>query len=199
MFKLRYILYTGLLSIGLIFAFNLSLIPNFFSKTNDEQKFLELLDKEFAKSVEDNPIYASYMGDLRFNTLWPDYSIEKINKDHEHTLKVIQELEMMSVDDFSDENKLNYRLFLDGYKNSADKHQYQIHLLHFSHRGGSQLQQETAESLPLRNFQQYMDWIYRQEQLKVVIDQDIEIANQGLENKVIHAKVLRRRVLNKIN
>ena len=135
MFKLRYILYTGLLSLGLIVAFNLSLIPNFFSKTNDEQKFLELIDKEFVKSVEDNPIYASYMGDLRFNTLWPDYSIEKINKDHEHILKVIQELEMMSVDDFSDENKLNYRLFLDGYKNSAGKHQYQIHLLPFSHRG----------------------------------------------------------------
>ena len=55
MFKLRYILYTGLLSLGLIVAFNLSLIPNFFSKTNDEQEFLELLDKEFAKSVEDNP------------------------------------------------------------------------------------------------------------------------------------------------
>ena len=55
MFKLRYILYTGLLSLGLIVAFNLSLIPNFFSKTNDEQKFLELLDKEFAKSIEDNP------------------------------------------------------------------------------------------------------------------------------------------------
>ena len=51
MFKLRYILYTGLLSLGLIVAFNLSLIPNFFSKNNDEKKFLELLDNEFAKSI----------------------------------------------------------------------------------------------------------------------------------------------------
>ena len=198
MFKLRYILYTGLLSLGLVVAFNLSLIPNFFSKTNDEQKFLELLDKEFAKSVEDNPIYASYMGDLRFNTLWPDYSIEKINKDHEHTLKVIEELEMMSVDDFSDENKLNYRLFLDGYKNSADKHQYQIHLLPFSHRGGIQLQHETAETLPLRNFQQYMDWISRLEKLDDVIDQYIALANQGIKNQVMPPKVLMSRVLNQI-
>ena len=54
MFKLRYILYTGLLSLGLVVAFNLSLIPNFFFKTNDEQKFLELLDKEFAKSIDNN-------------------------------------------------------------------------------------------------------------------------------------------------
>ena len=198
MFKLRYILYTGLLSLGLVVAFNLSLIPNFFSKTNDEQKFLELLDKEFAKSIEDNPIYASYMGDLRFNTLWPDYSIEKINKDHEHTLKVIRELEMMSLDDFSDENKLNYRLFLDGYKNSAEKHQYQIHLLPFSHRGGIQLQHETAETLPLRNFQQYMDWISRLEKLDDVIDQYIALANQGIENQVMPPKVLMSRVLNQI-
>ena len=198
MFKLRYILFIGLLSLGLVVAFNLSLIPNFFSKTNDEQKFLELLDKEFAKSIEDNPIYASYMGDLRFNTLWPDYSIEKINKDHEHTLKVIRELEMMSVDNFSDENKLNYRLFLDGYKNSAEKHQYQIYLLPFSHRGGIQLQHETAETLPLRNFQQYMDWISRLEKLDDVIDQYIELSNQGIENQVMPPKVLMSRVLNQI-
>ena len=198
MFKLRYILYTGLLSLGLILAFNLSLIPNFFFKNNDEQKFLELLDKEFTKSVEDNPIYASYLGDLRFNTLWPDYSIEKINKDYEHTLKVIQELEMMIVDNFSDENKLNYRLFLDGYKNSADKHQYQIHLLPFSHRGGIQLQHETAESLPLRNFQQYMDWISRLEKLDDVIDQYIALAKHGIENQIMPPKVLMSRVLNQI-
>ncbi len=138
------------------------------------------------------------MGDLRFNTLWPDYSIEKINRDHEHTLKVIEELEMMSVNDFSDENKLNFRLFLDGYKNSADKHQYQIHLLPFSHRGGIQLQHETAESLPLRNFQQYMDWISRLEKLDDVIGQYIALANQGIENQVMPPKVLMSRVLNQI-
>ena len=198
MFRLRYILYTSLLSLGLIVAFNLSVFPNFFSKNNDEEKFLKLLDNEFAKSIEDNPIYASYMGDLRFNTLWPDYSIEKINQDHEHTLKVIEELEMMSVDNFSDENKLNYRLFVDGYKNSAEKHQYQIHLLPFSHRGGIQLQHETAESLPLSNFQQYMDWISRLEKLDDVIDQYIALANQGIENKIMPPKVLMTRVLNKI-
>ena len=181
MFRLRYILYTTLLSMGLIVAFNLSVLPNFFSKNNDEERFLKLLDKEFAKSIEDNPIYASYLGDLRFNTLWPDYSIEKINNDHEHALNVIEELKMMSVDNFSDENKLNYRLFVDSYKNSAEKHQYQIHLLPFSHRGGIQLQHETAESLPLRNFQQYMDWISRLEKLDGVIDQYIALANQGIE------------------
>ena len=63
MFKLRYILYTGLLSLGLIVAFNLTLIPNFFSKNNDEQKFLEILDKEFAKSIagdEHHPIKQSF-------------------------------------------------------------------------------------------------------------------------------------------
>ena len=51
MFRLRYILYTSLLSLGLILAFNLSVFPNFFSKNNDEEKFLKLLDNEFAKSM----------------------------------------------------------------------------------------------------------------------------------------------------
>jgi len=198
MFKLRYILYTLLLSIGLIFAFNLSLIPNFFFKASDEEKFLDILDQEFSKSIEDNPIYASNMGDLRFNTLWPEYTIDKINENHSHTLEIIKLLEKMNTDNFSSENKLNYRLFLDGYKNSAEKHQYKIYLLPFSHRGGIQLQHETAESIPLRNYQQYEDWLTRLEKLDVVIDQYIAIAELGIEEEIMPPKVLMTRVLNQI-
>lgn len=198
MFKLRYILYTFLLSIGLIFAFNLSLIPNFFVKANDEQKFLDLLDQEFAKSIEDNPIYASSMGDLRFNTLWPEYTIDKINEDHNHTLEVIKVLEKMNIENFSSENKLNYRLFLDGYKNSSEKHQFKIYLLPFSHRGGIQLQHETAESLPLRTYQQYKDWLTRLENLDGLIDQYIALAQLGIEEEIMPPKVLMTRVLNQI-
>jgi len=198
MFKLRYILYTILLSFTLILTFNLSLIPSFFYKTSDEEKFLELLDKEFEKSLKDNPIYASYMGDLRFNKLWPDFTIQKINEDHEHNLNIVKELESMKVEQFSDANKLNYRLFLDEYTNLVDKHKYKTYLLPFSHRGGIQLQHETAESLPLRNFQHYMDWLSRLEKLDVVIEQYISIARLGIDQEVMPPKILMTRVLNQI-
>ncbi len=198
MFKLRYIIYSSLLAISLILAFNLSSIPNIFYKKNDEERFLNLLDQEFTKSIEDNPIYASNMGDLRFNTLWPEYTIDKINEDYDHILDVINRLEKMNTEDFSSENKLNYRLFLDGYKNSAEKHQYKMHLLPFSHRGGIQLQHETAESLPLRNFQHYEDWLIRLGKLDIVIDQYIAIAKLGIEEEIMPPKVLMTRVLNQI-
>ena len=60
------------------------------------------------------------------------------------------------------------------------------------------MQHETAESLPLRNFQQYMDWISRLEKLNGVIDQYIALAMEGIENQVMPPKVLMSRVLNQI-
>ena len=51
------------------------------SQQSTETAFEELMDSEWSKIVADNPVYASSMGDLRFNTEWSDNSIGKINED----------------------------------------------------------------------------------------------------------------------
>ena len=43
-----------------------------------QTQFESLLDSEWSKIINDNPIYASSMGDLSRNTEWSDTSIEKI-------------------------------------------------------------------------------------------------------------------------
>ena len=49
------------------------------SQPSTETAFEELIDSEWSKIVIDNPVYASSMGDLRFNTEWSDSSIQRIN------------------------------------------------------------------------------------------------------------------------
>ena len=124
-------------------------------------KFESLLDSEWSKIVNDNPVYASSMGDLSKNTEWSDTSVENIYSDHQHQLNVLNQLDELDISDFTEDNKVNYLLFKQQYENSIESHAYKTFLIPFSHRGGIQLQHETTSVVPLRNKQHYLDWIER--------------------------------------
>ena len=118
-----------------------------------QTQFESLLDSEWSKIINDNPIYASSMGDLSRNTEWSDTSIEKIYLDHQHQLEIFNQLDALDINDFTEDNKVNYALFKQQYENSIESHAYKTFLIPFSHRGGIQLQHETTSIIPLRNRQ----------------------------------------------
>ena len=68
-------------------------------------KFESLLDSEWSKIVNDNPVYASSMGDLSQNTEWSDTSVENIYSDHQHQLNVLNQLDELDISDFTEDNK----------------------------------------------------------------------------------------------
>ena len=92
MFKLRYILYTLILSLIMFIAFKgIDLMKNV--SNVDQEKFEMLMSSEYQKYLYDNPISASYLGDLRYNTKWNDVSLDKIKADNLHDLAIIDQLE----------------------------------------------------------------------------------------------------------
>ena len=78
------------------------------SSESSQIKFESLLDSEWSKIVNDNPVYASSMGDLSQNTEWSDTSVKKIYSDHQHQLAVLNQLDELDISDFTEENKVNY-------------------------------------------------------------------------------------------
>ena len=145
-----------------------------------EIQFESLVDSEWSKIVEDNPVYASSMGDLRRNTEWSDTSVENIYLDHQHNLDILNQLKELDVANFSEDNKVNYSLFKKQYENSIEAHKYKTYLIPFSHRGGIQLQHETTSVVPLRNKQLYLDWIERISKIDVLVDAAIAKAKIGV-------------------
>ena len=47
---------------------------NSFSSSDEDIRFLEIVDSEWQRSIDENPLYASYMGDKSSNQDWPDLS-----------------------------------------------------------------------------------------------------------------------------
>ena len=168
------------------------------SSESPQDQFESLLGSEWSKVVNDNPVYASSMGDLSRNTEWSDTSVENIYSDHQHQLDVLNRLDNLDISNFSEENKVNYKLFKQEYRNSTESHAYKTFLIPFSHRGGIQLQHETISIVPLRNKQHYLDWIERISKIDVLVDAAIEKAKLGISEEIVPPRFLMQKVFKQI-
>ena len=168
------------------------------SSESPQDQFESLLGSEWSKVVNDNPVYASSMGDLSRNTEWSDTSVENIYSDHQHQLDVLNRLDSLDISNFSEDNKVNYKLFKQEYKNSTESHAYKTFLMPFSHRGGIQLQHETISIVPLRNKQHYLDWIERISKIDVLVDAAIKKAKLGISEEIVPPRFLMQKVFKQI-
>jgi len=165
---------------------------------NEDDDFYQILDEEWKRGIQENPVYASYMGDKSANQDWPDISETAVRERQKKTREVLDKIRSINPQKLSKENQLNYRLFLYNYERSVDSQKFDSHLLTFGQRGGIQLEHETAEGLSFNSLQDYEDWLARLEKLPDLIDAHINLGKQGIERKITAPKILMQRVANQI-
>ena len=164
------------------------------SQTDDALTFNQIIDSEWQRGIDNNPIYASSIGDLRFNQDWADNSIDSYELEKIHDQKILDLINALDVENFNNEDKLNYLLFLKQYQDQVTYQQFDLHLMPFSHRGGIQLEYETVSILPFRTQQHYLDWIERLKKLPQQIDNVIVRAELGILKEMVPPKILMTRV-----
>jgi len=165
---------------------------------NEDDDFNQILDEEWKRGIQENPVYASYMGDKSANQDWPDISETAVRERQKKTREVLDKIRSINPQKLSKENQLNYRLFLYNYERSVDSQKFDSHLLTFGQRGGIQLEHETAEGLSFNSLQDYEDWLARLEKLPDLIDAHINLGKLGIERKITAPKILMQRVANQI-
>ena len=166
--------------------------------TGNDESFNQILDDEWKRGIQENPVYASYMGDKSANQDWPDISESAVRERQKKTREVLEQIRSIDPQSLSIENQLNYRLFLYNYERSVRAQKFDSHLLTFGQRGGIQLEHETAEGLSFNTSQDYKDWLVRLEKLPALIDQHINLGRLGIERKITAPNILMQRVANQI-
>ena len=68
----------------------------------------------------------------------------------------------------------------------------------FSHRGGIQLEHETTSIIPLRNKQNFLDWIERLSKINTLVDDAIEKARMGIDQGIVPPRFLMEKVYKQI-
>ena len=77
---------------------------------DENSKFIKFLDSEWEKSLNENPLFASYVGDKRLNSKINSNSIEQFNIEKQSNIESLNDLKNINVSNLSDDNILNLSL-----------------------------------------------------------------------------------------
>lgn len=156
--------------------------------------FAALLEEHWEWRMATSPVWASMLGDRRYNDRWGDGSLKGIEKDHQDTREFLRRVYAIDKNALSTDEQLNYELFRRQLQEDVDAYQFNAHLMPFAHRGGIQNIENLTSQLRLVTVEDYDDWLTRVGQIDRLIDETIDIAEEGRELGMMPPGILLQRI-----
>src|SRR3954468_14672210 len=86
-------------------------------------------DSEWEYGLEQSPLFASFLGDRRWNDKLGDASLAASAKDLAHTQEALKKLAAIDRAALTSADQLNYDLFKHGLEDNLDEHKFHTYLL----------------------------------------------------------------------
>ena len=173
--------------------------PNKKNSVDENLKFETYLNEDWEIYLNKNPLFASYVGDKRFNDKIKSNSIDVFNDSKKSDTSSLNKLRQINQSILSDENKLNYKLKEFDLLNNIESKEFPIYYLRLNQRGGIQSFYETGNRLVYTSKKDYLDWLSRLEQFSQNINTSLEINKKGLANKITQPKLVTEAVIAQIS
>jgi prolyl oligopeptidase len=158
------------------------------------EDFQALLDEHWEWQLSENPVWASRLGDRRWNDRWPELDPEAVERRQETERDFLRRLRLINSSALSETDRLNHDLFRRELESSVDGQQFNSHLMPISQRGGVQSLESTAETVRLANVQDYEDWLARMAGVETVIEETMALMEEGRESGYMPPKILMERI-----
>jgi uncharacterized protein (DUF885 family) len=161
-------------------------------------EFERLLQDAWEWQLREDPVFASSLGDRRYNDRWPDLSPEAIERREEAQRAFLARLAAVDSAGLDEAGRLNYDLFRRELQNDLDAYRFRNYLMPVSQRGGVQNLETTAEGLRLATVEDYDDWLERMAAVDTYIDQTTQLQERGRRAGYMPPSVLMQRVPDQI-
>jgi len=158
------------------------------------QRLHEIFEAEWERGLRENPTWASYLGDRRFDDRWPDLSPQARARSHAADRAVLEALAAIAPDGLSEADRLNRDLFGRLYREEIAAYEWGQQYLPITQRRGIQSAHELAELLPFATLRDYENWIARLEGAGTYVDQTIALMRQGLERGLVQPCIIMERI-----
>jgi uncharacterized protein (DUF885 family) len=162
------------------------------------EDFEALLNDTWEWQLVQNPIFASSLGDRRFNDQWTDGSLEAIENRQQQQRAFLDRVIAIDASQLSSEDQLNYDLFRRKLQTTIDGQQFKEYLMPMSQRRGIQSIEGNAERIRLESVKDYEDWLARMSKVASVIEQTRERMEQGRKEGYMPPKILMQRIPNQL-
>ncbi len=159
-----------------------------------QDDFNALLSEAWEWQLVGNPLFASRLGDRRFDARWPDLSIEAIERRQQDQREFLDRLSTIDGTRLDESARLNYDLFRRELQNDLEAWRFRGYLMPVHHRGGVQNLDATAETLRLATVGDYENWLERMAGVQKYIAQTMDLQERGRRAGYMPPAILMQRV-----
>ena len=160
----------------------------------DEVKFNSFLDENWQDTMEKSPLFASLLGDKRYDDKISSNSIDDFIAESEYERYVLDVLNEINPNNLSEENQLNYRLLKSDYEINLEGRKYPGYYMRLNQRGGVQDYYLYGNRLNFEDLQSYKNWFERVKGYTQNVRNSLEINREGLELGYTQPKLVTRGV-----
>ncbi|HWE31210.1 MAG TPA: DUF885 domain-containing protein, partial [Polyangia bacterium] len=157
---------------------------------DEHKRFRAFLDEEWEWSLREDPIFATFSGDSRYDDKLPDQSFAAIERHKAHRRDSVKQLEHIDRARLSPEEQLDYDLFLRDARLDVEGQRFPSDLLPIDQMGGVySLLAELAQQIPRRNAQDFDHFLARIDAYPKLVDENIALMRKGLERGITPPRV----------
>ena len=163
--------------------------------TDEHKRFRAFLDEEWDWTMREEPIFATIVGDSRFDDKLPDRSFAAIERNKAHRRDSIKRLEHIDKKRLTRDEQLDYDLFLRDARLDVEGQRFPEELLVLDKIGGVQdVLVDLAQQIPRRNAQDFDHFLARIDAYPKLVDENIALLKKGLERGVTPPRVTLEKV-----
>src|SRR5277367_1937413 len=184
------------LSAGLLLAMNSTSPAQTADLAARRQQLNELLDEQWQYSLRESPELATTIGDLRYNDKFSDYSLAHIERQRKAAEAFLKRFEAIDTTGFPEQELLNQQLMVRNLRESLESNSLKLYLMPEDQFNGVHLQlAEFVPLFPFDNTKEYEDYIARLHQVPRIVDQVIEVLQEGKRQCMMPPKFLLEKVV----
>ena len=158
-----------------------------------------LFDRDWEYQMQQNPLWASSLGDRRWNDKWDDESLEAIAARYRHSHEMLAQLHAIDRNRLSPQDQVSYDIFEYDKKDDIAGEPYKWYLIRTNTYSGIQTIEREVDDLRFETVKDYDDWIARLRNFPAYMDQNIALMREGMKQHIVLPKIVGEKVLGQLN
>lgn len=151
-----------------------------------EQQLARLMDEAWEFDLRENPLYATSVGDHRYNDRLPRTSLEDIERQAAFKRETLARLEAIPRERLVRESQINYDIFGRLLRDELQEHRFQTHLMPLTNRWGFHIAfPELPKRMPLRTVRDYENYIARLRDFPRYAVEQMKLLSDGVLAKMV--------------
>jgi uncharacterized protein (DUF885 family) len=160
----------------------------------------DLLHEQWEYTMLHNPIYASSLGDKRYNDQLDDFSQQAIDKDLEQSRQFLTRFEAIDTTGFPDQEVLNKQLMVRDLKMGLEGARFKSWEMPVSQQSGVHINMpQIINIISFDSVKDYEDYIARLRKMPVLFDQTVVQMRKGMADGLMPPRMLLEKVVTQSN